>query len=269
MPIKEETLDRRHFLCYNGKRWACPIFLNNARFGSFMNKRIKKIKRLFKKLVLKRAKFFLRRVERFFFKELREEDFDRTVFGIVEKLRIKKLFKEDLRPIIMSVFIMVFLAWAIYIIASVAHSEEEDIFNEQTKEDINLSISEESEINKIHAETLNEYKLKSPEKKCEEDNNNKLSSNSCGKDDEKEIERQKSERVKVVAKRKPVIKAPMPYVYKVDSLGRRVCNKKNDHPGKSKQNKKKHMDMECCLDPDEIPNPNCYYSPEKYGKYLK
>lgn len=61
--------------------------------------------------------------------------------------------------------------------------------------------------------------------------------------------------------------APMPYIYK-NSNGRRVCASKNDNPSKSKKNKGRHMDMECCLDPDEIPNPNCYYDPKKYGKYL-
>lgn len=236
-----------------------------------MDKRVKKIKRLFKKLVLKKVKFFLRRIEKFFLKELKEEDFDRAVFKIIEKLKIKKLAEEESRPILGSVFIAVFLAWAIYnlFVAPIAHSEEKDISNGQTKENINLSIPEGSEINKIHARILNGYKLKSSEKKCEEDKNNKYSSNLCGKDNEEEIERQRLERIKAVVKIKPVIKAPMPYVYEKDSLGRRVCNKKNDHPGKSKQNKKKHMDMECCLDPDEYPNPNCYYDPEKYGKYLK
>jgi len=69
---------------------------------------------------------------------------------------------------------------------------------------------------------------------------------------------------------KPKINAPHPTAAtKKDSQGRRVCAKKNDHPGKSKQGKKKHLDMECCLDPDEYPNPHCYYPPEKYGKYLK
>jgi len=68
---------------------------------------------------------------------------------------------------------------------------------------------------------------------------------------------------------KPRITAPMPYIYDKDSQGRRVCNRKNDHPSKSDKNKKKHLDMECCLDPDEYPNPNCYYPPSKYGKYLK
>lgn len=66
---------------------------------------------------------------------------------------------------------------------------------------------------------------------------------------------------------KPKITAPMPYIYKVVN-GRRVCSTKNDKPGKSKKGKGKHMDMECCLDPDEYPNPNCYYDPGKYGKYL-
>ncbi|HCU70357.1 MAG TPA: hypothetical protein DIC35_01220 [Candidatus Moranbacteria bacterium] len=70
---------------------------------------------------------------------------------------------------------------------------------------------------------------------------------------------------------KKVISAPKPVVFKKDSLGRRVCNKKNDKPGKSKVNNKgkRHLDMECCLDPDEYPNPHCYYDPGKYGKYLK
>lgn len=74
-------------------------------------------------------------------------------------------------------------------------------------------------------------------------------------------------RSKPVLKKSPVRKDPMPYVFDIKN-GKRVCNHKNDHPHKSKQNKKKHLDMECCLDPDEIPNSNCYYDPAKYGKYL-
>lgn len=66
----------------------------------------------------------------------------------------------------------------------------------------------------------------------------------------------------------PAVNAPMPAWYVHDAAGRKVCAKKNDKPGKSKTNKKKHMDMECCLDPDEYPNSHCYYDPGKYGKYL-
>lgn len=74
--------------------------------------------------------------------------------------------------------------------------------------------------------------------------------------------------VRVTAQDTAKIKAPKPVSFKKDELGRRVCAKKNDKPGFSKQNKGKHLDMECCLDPDEYPNPHCYYDPKKYGKYL-
>jgi hypothetical protein len=69
---------------------------------------------------------------------------------------------------------------------------------------------------------------------------------------------------------KPKITAPHPAAStKKDALGRRVCDKKNDRPSNSNQKKRKHLDMECCLDPDEYPNPHCYYPPDKYRKYLK
>jgi hypothetical protein len=68
---------------------------------------------------------------------------------------------------------------------------------------------------------------------------------------------------------KPKITAPLPVSFKIVN-GRRVCEKgSKDKPSKSKKGKGKHLDMECCLDPDEYPNPNCYYPPENYGKFLK
>lgn len=67
---------------------------------------------------------------------------------------------------------------------------------------------------------------------------------------------------------KPKITAPKPVSYKIVG-GKMVCEKNKDKPGKSGKNKGKHLDMECCLDPDEYPNPWCYYDPAKYGKYLK
>ncbi len=67
----------------------------------------------------------------------------------------------------------------------------------------------------------------------------------------------------------PKITAPNPATYNVDEFGRKVCEKKKDKPGKSDRGKGKHLDMECCLDPDEYPNPHCYYDGAKYGKYLR
>lgn len=57
---------------------------------------------------------------------------------------------------------------------------------------------------------------------------------------------------------KPKITARRPVAAKVVG-GKLVCAKKNDKPRKSKKNKPGHMDMECCLDPDERPNPWCSY----------
>ncbi|MCA9364392.1 MAG: hypothetical protein KC736_00670 [Candidatus Moranbacteria bacterium] len=41
--------------------------------------------------------------------------------------------------------------------------------------------------------------------------------------------------------------------------GHLVCAKKKDKPSFSKKTKHKHLDLECCLDPDEWPNPYCTY----------
>jgi hypothetical protein len=149
----------------------------------------------------------------------------------------------------------------------IVHSEEKDeLFNAQKKNKLSLTLPENEK--KLDIENLNRYKLKSVEENCTEADKSKITSVACGKDDEKEIKKQEAERLKKLIPPKPKIRGPLPYVYEKDSLGRRVCNKKNDKPGKSDKNKGKHMDMECCLDPDEIPNPNCYYAPSKYGKYL-
>ena len=68
--------------------------------------------------------------------------------------------------------------------------------------------------------------------------------------------------IQIAAKKTTVVKritAPKPQAKTKNVGGKRVCAKKNDKPRKSKQHKKKHMDMECCLDPDEYPNPWCTY----------
>ena len=67
---------------------------------------------------------------------------------------------------------------------------------------------------------------------------------------------------------KPRITAPKPIATTKMVNGMRACAKKNDKPSKSDKSKGKHLDMECCLDPDEYPNPWCYYPRDKYGKYL-
>ncbi len=115
------------------------------------------------------------------------------------------------------------------------------------------------------------------EKKCLKDKKEKKSSELCGKDPkDEELDKDLArldylERLKKAksVNRPKIINARSPAVYKTDSLGRKVCDKSNDKPSKSDKGKGRHMDMECCLDPDEYPNPHCYYPSGKYGKYLK
>jgi len=47
---------------------------------------------------------------------------------------------------------------------------------------------------------------------------------------------------------------------KVKYVAGRACPNKHDHPSYSKKHKGKHMDEDCCPDPDEWPNPTCAYS---------
>ncbi|MDO8529182.1 MAG: hypothetical protein Q7S18_00760, partial [bacterium] len=154
----------------------------------------------------------------------------------------------------------------------VAHSEQNlEITNAQVKESLDIKNNEEAVPLKLDSEAPKKYSAKSQEEQCQEDKAQKKSSELCGKDDEEALKKLEAEERKKRSfanpERKPIIRASLPADFRVVA-GRRVCSKSNDHPGKSNKGKGKHMDMECCLDPDEYPNPNCYYSPGKYGKYL-
>lgn len=223
-------------------------------------------------LLKERCRSFLRRVEKILLREMKEQDL-RNFWNYLGSLKMERNREGEAKIFLYGVSIFILTTLIVsgnFIFASNFHIHYK-MTNAQAKENSDFEVIESSELN-ADVELINKYKLKSPEKICEEAKSQKQSLDLCGKDDEEEIkkivEEEKAEMRKRMAKRKPLIKAPGPYVFEKDSLGRKVCDKKNDHPGKSKQNKGKHMDMECCLDPDEIPNPNCYYDPKKYGKYL-
>ena len=72
---------------------------------------------------------------------------------------------------------------------------------------------------------------------------------------------------KTTKKKVKKVKAKKPVSFKMKN-GKRVCAKKNDKPSMSTKNKTTHMDMECCLDPDEKPNPYCSYPRVAYGELL-
>lgn len=53
--------------------------------------------------------------------------------------------------------------------------------------------------------------------------------------------------------------------------GRKVCtqDEKDEHPGVSSKGNGIHVDEDCCIDPDEIPNLNCYYPPTDNARMNK
>ncbi|EKE25216.1 MAG: hypothetical protein ACD_5C00250G0004 [uncultured bacterium] len=78
----------------------------------------------------------------------------------------------------------------------------------------------------------------------------------------------KSNAVKKPASSKIGIPGPILSETKVVN-GKVMCKDDNDKPKKSKKNPKGHVDSQCCLDPGETPNSNCYYAPEKYGALIQ
>jgi hypothetical protein len=237
-------------------------------------KDFKKIKRVKKTcyLLKNRARHFLRRTEKILLREMKEQDLQ-NLWKYLGSFKTERSYEEEGKIFLCSVSIF-FLA-ALIISGNFIFTNNFNIrygmANAQANEISDLKISENNKLN-TDVEAVNEYKLKSLKEICTEAKGQKQSSGLCGKDDEEELQKIADEaRIKkhTAVARKPKIKAPMPYVYDVEN-GRKVCNKKNDHPSNSDKGSHKpgHMDMECCLDPDEIPNPNCYYSQSKYGKYL-
>lgn len=53
--------------------------------------------------------------------------------------------------------------------------------------------------------------------------------------------------------------------------GHKVCTQdyKDEHPGVSGKDKGVHVDEDCCIDPDEIPNLNCYYPQTDVSRMVK
>lgn len=67
------------------------------------------------------------------------------------------------------------------------------------------------------------------------------------------------EKPKPSAPKEPKV-APKPATQPKRALVHKAsCAHKNDHPRKSKTKKHRHMDEDCCMDPDEWPNPRCQY----------
>jgi hypothetical protein len=213
-------------------------------------------------------------LKKFFINEMRKarrkEKECESIWKFINNYKVKDSFSEEFKITLAIIFTIVFSIWIgnhnlIYAVRSDQESEIDFL-----KPDGKAGASLAENANGISTDP-DKYRFKSGEDFCNEDKEKKTSSDLCGKDDEEivsKIEKEEmAKRIKTEKRAVVKISAKVPYAFVVAG-GKRVCNKKNDHPSKSDKNKGKHMDMECCLDPDEIPNPHCYYNPAKYGKYM-
>ncbi len=151
------------------------------------------------------------------------------------------------------IIFLIFLVFVINFLVLIQSSQRSKQFDLVEKVDVEFVTIEGSE------ETL--LKIKETTEKFEE----KI------KEDEKEVlekvEKKTINRIPSTITIYGLVFEP-PVQYKRDSLGRMICIHDNDKPKISNQDKPVHKDMECCLDPDEFPNPYCHYPREKYGKLL-
>jgi hypothetical protein len=105
------------------------------------------------------------------------------------------------------------------------------------------------------------------EAKCSDDAVKNRSSDLCGdiEKDQKLIADMNAEAIGMKNKELAKIAARRPK--RAFSRGA-TCAEKNDHPGYS-DTKGKHMDEDCCPDPDEWPKPGCAYSASGLSLMLK
>jgi len=104
---------------------------------------------------------------------------------------------------------------------------------------------------------------------CKKDYENSQNSEMCGADVENKIlleDEQKTEAARLAAARAAAVRRAMASVISTTHVS---CPEKNDgDPGRS-QTKGKHIDEDCCPDPDEWARPGCVYSPHGYALMLK
>ena len=148
----------------------------------------------------------------------------------------------------------------------IVHSEE---FQENdTNKNISGALDSDVQIN---------YPLKTKDQYCEEDKNNKRDSRLCGqsiqleKQDElvyeKLIQPNKA-RLQIEKQLQKNAATALGTIVRKQAVLRISCTEKNDHPSYS-DSKGKHMDEDCCPDPDEWPKPGCAYSPSGRALMMK
>lgn len=100
------------------------------------------------------------------------------------------------------------------------------------------------------------------QERCQKNKLEGKSSELCGKYEKDEALEKELKKIDDQAKARMIVRPRNP------AAGKGRCAHPEDKPRKSKE-KGKHMDEDCCPDPDEYPDPKCYYTPAGYALMLK
>ena len=197
--------------------------------------------------------------------EKKEREYE-SIWKFINNFKVRDTFSEEFKIILAVVFTIVSAVWinnrgAVYI----AHSDDSEITNAQTKAiDINVKEVEEKDSSekKTDIKSAVGYKLESSEESCERDKEQKKSSDLCGEDDKEIVEKIAKEKESEDRENKVRLINSKPRVVRLS------CRESNyGHPSES-DTKGKHVDEDCCPDPDEWPKPGCVYDAKGYSIML-
>ena len=142
--------------------------------------------------------------------------------------------------------------------------EEQVVLGAEDAVKIN-DLSRESLAGNSTQEFLGEEKnpsLSIKEERCQKDKLEKKSSELCGEDPKDEALDRELKKIDDQARARLIVRPRNPVARKIS------CAEANDNPSYS-DTKGKHVDEDCCPDPDEWPKPGCSYSPAGYALMLK
>lgn len=133
-------------------------------------------------------------------------------------------------------------------------SEKDDSNNDENKKEESQAII--TELNKL---------ISTQDEKCQKDKNNERCTELCVKNEEEIIAKMKEEERQAWAK----YLSGKPKLLKGPSPSKNISCPKDTKGARKSPNKGKHMDEDCCPDPDEWPKPGCRYSAEGLTLMLK
>ena len=185
-----------------------------------------------------------------------------SIDRVFENLRVKKILSDPVTKICIAIMLNMLMLHLVLngtLLAATINQIEngENVVTNTIQKDIDIDKLEKAN----DGGQLNSANyLISPKEKCDKSEESKKSSELCGKDQVDE---------KSILEIKKMDNAEKARLAQVNYQPRRISCREDGygHPSNS-STKGKHMDEDCCPDPDEWPKPGCVYDAHSYGIML-